>query len=259
MRLAPSSNGGVLPTWLIVVGSAAILFHLAAVIVPILDSPSGPWPTPTGRTMDDPPAFAHAVGGLADWHAQYLRLSHNYHFIFNRPGDAPAVKMEVRLRDDAGNLIRTLTFPDPQANPWVRHRQELLVRALAPDLPAPTPGQEFIAAPGQKPPTATVWLTPEDHIPDATAPDSSDATIQLRLAVIPQHLVPRSHEVMRPSDWSILLAHSYARYLCRENGAATAEIIRISREPVSPGVLFGNEPSPEAFEELVASFGEVSR
>ena len=259
MRLAPSGNG-VSPPWLIVVGSAAIIFHLAAVIVPILDSPSGPWPTPAGRTMDDPPAFVHAVSGVADWHAQYLRLSHNYHFVFNRPGDAPAVKMEVRLRDDAGALIRTLTFPDPQANPWVRHRQDLLVRALAPDLPVPAPGQEFIAAPGQKPPTATVWLTPEDGIPDGTpSADVVDPKIQLRLATIPQHLVPRGREVMRPSDWSILLAHSYARRLCREYGAATAEIIRISREPVSPGVLFGGETPPEAFEELTASFGEVSR
>ena len=69
MRHAPSATGAPLPPWLVLAGSAAILLHLAAVVVPILDSPSGPWPTPTGRTIDDPPAFAHALAGLAEWHA----------------------------------------------------------------------------------------------------------------------------------------------------------------------------------------------
>ena len=108
--------------------SAAIVFHFGAVLVPILDTPSGPWATPAGRSMEDPPAFAHALRNLADWHGQYLRLANNDHFVFNRPASTPAVEMEVRLKDDAGKVTRTLRFPDPQANPWVRQRQELLAR-----------------------------------------------------------------------------------------------------------------------------------
>ena len=292
MRQAPSGNA--LPRWLVLAGSAAIVLHLAAVVVPILDSPSGPWPTPTGRAIDDPPAFAHAVASLAEWHAAYLRISNNDHFIFNRPGDAPAARMEVRLKDAAGNVIQKIDVPDPQANPWVRHREELLVRALAPDLPVPSPGQEMLPPPGKPEATTTVWLGPEDRVPGMAVPteashpvfgasaagflasppgcgpllaasalvphDGPDPKIQLWLAAVPQHLVPRNKEVMRPSDWAILLARSCARRALGETAeAATAEVVRITREPVTPSVLFGGESPPEAFSELTASFGEVSR
>jgi hypothetical protein len=97
----------------------------------------------------------------------------------------------------------------------------------------------------------------DDDIPGVKPP--ADLSAQLWLATFPQHLVPRNKEIMRPSEWAILLAHSYSRRLCRETGAASAEIVRISREPVTPSVLYGNVPPPEAFYELTASFGEVSR
>ena len=60
---------------------------------------------------------------------------------------------------------------------------------------------------------------------------------------------------------STLLARSYSRYLCRKHGAATAEIIRLTREPLSPQLLNPNaiDPKNPAFEDLVASFGEVSK
>ncbi len=236
--------------------AAAILLHFAAVVVPALDSPSGPWTTPTGPTMDEPPAFAHDIAGLAEWHARYLRTSSDYHFIFNQPGRGPGVRMEVRLSDQDGRLIRTVALPEPQANPWLRHREELLVRQLAPDLPVPPPGQEFLPPPGKPGPTATVWLSREDDLPGWKAPE--DAGIQFWLATIPQHLVPRNREVMRPSDWAVVLVHSYARRLCRESGAARAEVVRFSREPMAPLVLYGNMPPPEAFVERSASFGEVT-
>jgi hypothetical protein len=59
---------------------------------------------------------------------------------------------------------------------------------------------------------------------------------------------------MRPSDWALVLARSYGRYLCRTHGAASAEIVRHTREPVSPAVLFGMRPPPNAFDEYVATF-----
>jgi len=31
--------------------------------------------------------------------------------------------MEVKLKNENGQVIKTVMFPDPQANFWVRHRQ----------------------------------------------------------------------------------------------------------------------------------------
>jgi hypothetical protein len=63
---------------------------------------------------------------------------------------------------------------------------------------------------------------------------------------------------MRPTEWALVLARAYARHLCRSHGAATAEIVRHTREPVTPAVLFGNDVSAPDFEELLASFGAMS-
>ena len=263
MPQSPPRIGGLPPTWLIVVGSAAILFHLAAIIIPILDTPSGPWATAEGRNVAEPPLFAHSVNGLSTLHAETLRIAHSYHFVIDHPGELPGVEFLVRLRDADGKPFSTLRFPDAQANPWVRHRQKLLASALAPDFPVAPPGGEVIAAPGGKVPTFDIWLMPEERIPGmVSAPASdpqADPKVQLRLQSVPQHLLPRNRQIMRPSEWSVLLARSYSRYLCRKHGAATAEIIRLTREPVSPMLLNSNDPKNSAFEDLVASFGEVSK
>jgi hypothetical protein len=261
MLHAPSKTGGALPPWLVFAGTVGIVLHLIAVVLPILNAPSGPWATPGGRSVEESPRFAQAGSNLSIWHTRYLRLGQNYHQILNRPGDIPGVELEVRLRNNEGELIRTLKIPDPEANPWVRHRQELLVRSLAPDLPVDPPGQEMIAAPGRTVPTQAIWVLPEERFPDEKAGQQSstqvDRAIQLRLREVPQHLVPRNRSVMRPSEWSMLQARSYARHLCREYGAATAEILRHTSEPISPTILFESEPGA-TFDELVASYGEVS-
>jgi hypothetical protein len=263
MLRAPSASGSPLPNWLVAAWSVAILLHLVAIIIPILDTPSGPWVTPTGHAMAEPPEFAHAASGLATLHGKYFRVAHSYHFVSNRPADLPGVQFEVLLRDADGNLLNTLRFPDPNANPWVRHRQEVLASALAPDISVAPPGGEVIAAPGATVPTVAIWTLPDDLFPGGLggnpAPAPTDRTVHLRLRTTPQHLIPRTRGVMRPTDWSLILARSYARYLCRAYGAQTAEIVRHTREPVSPGVLFGNETSAQAFEDLVATFGEMPR
>jgi hypothetical protein len=255
------AGGSPLPRWLVAAGSAAIAYHLVAITLPVLDTPSGPWPTPVGRSLDEPPYFAHAAAPLATLHGKYLRVAHSYHFVTNRPGDTPGVEFEVRLRDEGNNLLETLRFPDPGANPWVRHRQELLASALAPDLPVEPPAGEVIAPPGAAVPTVPIWTLPDDPplvLAGINSPrPGADDKVPLRLNLVPQHLIPRNRGVMRPTDWSLVLARSYARYLCRTHGAATAEIIRHTRESVPPGVLFGNEVPAPAFDDLVASFGEM--
>jgi hypothetical protein len=255
-------TGGALPRWQVVGGSGAILLHLAAILVPILDVRSGPWPASDGRDLADPPQFAHAAAGLATVHAKYLRVAHSYHFVTNRPSDLPGVEFEVRLKDGDGKPLQTLKFPDPQANAWVRHRQQLLAHSLAPDLPVAPPGGEVIAAPGQKMPAVTLWMMPDEGIPGSPAKTlaalmTPDRAAPLRVQTVPQHLVPRNRPVMRPSDWALVLERSYARYLCRLHGAASAEVIRHTREPIPPTPLFGSNTPRQALEDLVASFEEV--
>jgi hypothetical protein len=260
MPRLPSPGGGPLPRWLVAAGSAVIVVHLAAIIVPILDVQSGPWVTNEGPRPAEAPHFAHAAAGLATAHADYLRIAHSYHFVTNRPGDIPGVQFDVRLKNDKGDVIDTLHFPDPRANPWVRHRQEVLASSLAPDLPIQQQGGEVIPAPGEKEPTVSLWALPgEDFSGLQPPPPPTQRNVPLHLVGVPQHRVPRYRVPMRPSEWSLILARSYARYLCRTHGAASAEIVRHTRQSVPPAVLFGQETPPAAFDDLVANFGEMSK
>src|SRR5262249_23767224 len=80
----------------------------------------------------------------------------------------------------------------------------------------------------------------------------------LRLRRVPEHLIPRNRQVYGPTEWSLVLAHSYTRYLCRKHGAASAEIVRHSRESLPPTALLTGPPPPMDFTELVASYGDTS-
>jgi hypothetical protein len=101
-------------------------------------------------------------------------------------------------------------------------------------------------------PTVAIWQ-PD---PGKDKPQSR----RLRLVEVAQHLRPRNEGVMRPQDWALVLVRSFARYQCREHGAASAEIIRHTREPVFASVLFSPmPPPPESFEDLIATFGDLPR
>jgi hypothetical protein len=232
-----------LPRRIELVGSALILLHLGAIVVAALASPSGPWPTNFGPSMALEPQFARSINEpAAKYYLRPLHLAGNYHFASNR-NDLPPVKFEVKLRDRDGSVLQTLHFPEPSANFWVRQRQKMLALGLGDDLPVQPPRGEAIPAPGQKVRTVAIW-------------DSVDKDSMLTLREVPEHLVPRDRQVYRPHEWALLLARAYSRYLCREYGAASAEVIRHSREPITPAILFAREPSPDAFDELVCSFGQ---
>jgi hypothetical protein len=262
MAQPPSKAGGALAPWLAVLLSAAIVYHLAAVIIPVLNTPSGPWPTMEGSRRGDPPYFAHAAAGLATVHGKCLRVAHSYHLASDGPSALPGIEFEVRLRNAQGEVTRTLRLPDPAANPWVRHREALLASLLGPDLPAEPPGGEVLAPPGGQVPTETIWAMPGEDLSGTGAPPplaAPDAKPVLALRSVPKHLVPRNRPVWKPSAFAEVLARSYARYCCQAYGAASAEVVRHSRNPVPPVVLFGGQLPPQAFEEIVASFGEVSK
>ncbi len=241
----PTDPRVALPSWLTVVGSAAIAAHLVAVAAMVLAAPSGPWPSGGGSTMSTPPQFAYSLNELVPaGYLQSLGMANNYHFLRNRPA-VPGVSFEIRLRDETGTPLKTVKFPDESANFWVRHRQSLLARGLADDQPVEPPQGEMIPAPNRSAPMVQIWEMAGNQ--------------QLQLRRVPQHLVSRDRPVYSPSERSLLLARSYARYLCRGNRATRAEVIRHTQEPIPPAVMFMSGPPPPGASnnDLISNFGEL--
>src|SRR5207237_5455485 len=93
-----SSNPTAIPRWLIAVGSAALAAHLLAVAAQVLAAPSGPWITPFGPSMAEPPTCAQKINEVTGHYLWPLRLNHHYRFASNRVGQ-PEVEFTVRLKD----------------------------------------------------------------------------------------------------------------------------------------------------------------
>jgi hypothetical protein len=230
------------PRFLSWVLSVFILIHFTLVSCAALAAPSGPWPSAAGETLATPPQFAfnlHRTFGTR--YLRSLHLASNYHFLTNRPG-LPGVRLEARLKDDQGQVVQMLPFPDPEANGATRHRQELLARWLADDQPVAPPTGEAIPAPSQPVATVVIWDIAEPR--------------HLRTKTVPVHLVPRDRPVMRPSELSLVLARSYGRYLCREHGVSRVEMVRRTQEALPPVILFRDDLPNAPYTELISSFGD---
>jgi hypothetical protein len=210
----------------------------------VLSAPSGPWPTPFGPSQAIGPPFAGKVAEVTTQHyLAPLKMTHNYHFLGNRP-DAPGIEFEVRLKDEQGRVIDTLRFPSSRANPWLRQRQTLLAQSLGDDEQVQAPPGEQIPAPGKAVETVTIW--------DNVGPN------QVTLRKVATYLVPKTG-ASRPREWSLILARSYMRHLCREYGAASAELVRYSRPAVMPGYLYLEQAPPGTFDTLASTFEEYHR
>jgi hypothetical protein len=246
MPRAPSSSTIELPRWLIIAASVAILFHLTALGVRVLAANSGPWPSMEGGGRMGPPQFAYQLyQSLPGGYLQLAQLTHNYHFDSDRPSQT-GIYLEARLKDKDGNEIAKLTFPDANANSWMRHRQRLLVDKLGNDEPVIPPMTERVAAPGQPTEKVTIW----DEYENGKA----------RLKTVDLNsLIGSTRPNMRPSDVAMLYARAYARYLCRTHGAASAEIIRHYQNPIPPVVLYDDSIPSGAFDEATSNFGEFKR
>jgi len=236
-----TSPGRPLPRWLMLAGSLGIAFHLLAVVVMVLAARSGNWPSPFGRTMQEPPAFAASIGEYTTrYYLQPLHLAHDYHFGSNRT-DVSSVRFKVRLKDERGDVVQTLEFPEADANFWVRHRESLLAMSLGDDQPVGSNRQNTLSAEGQIE-RVQVWEQ-----------DKSDRRFHLKSK--PVTAISRNLPENGPSAWSQLLAKSYVRYLARKYGADSGELIRESREPIPPVVLIAPAP-PDLFNEMIANFTE---
>ncbi len=231
-----------LPRGLKIVGSIFAVGHLTAILLLALEPQSGPWPFYGGETMMEGPQFAKSITSTLTYpyYLQPLRMTHNYHFMANRP--APyAAYFVVHLKDEFGGVIQTLKFPDAKANFWVRHRQEILARGLAEDQPVP-PARitEQLPAAGKEMPTVEIW--------DMSEPGT------LHLKHVDENKVPRNPPAVRPTEGAKLLAQAYMRHLCREHRARSAELVRHTREKVTPTDMIA--PRPELFDELKSHFGD---
>src|SRR5438094_425610 len=130
MSATPTSPPLRLPFALKVAGSVFAVGHLLLIGLYALAAESGPWPYNNGPSTSPGPQFATTI----IWDVAYplylrpLRLTNDYHFASNRPAEY-AVYFEVVLKYEYGE-VKTLKFPDDKANPWVRHRQQLLAQQL---------------------------------------------------------------------------------------------------------------------------------
>lgn len=256
---APRDRAGVappsLPRWLSIVANIALAFHLFAVAILALSASSGPWPIDLGSSQATGPQFAVAISEFTTInYLQHLGLTHNYHFDSNRT-KSHSVFLEVNLWDEHGELTKTLRFPDPRANPWVRARQRMLAQNIGEDQSFQPAQGEAIPAPGQKTNTVNFFYPP------------TRKSEVLELYQEEDSRVPKDRPVLfRPTDWSLVLARSYARYVQREHGAARVELIRHSRQPIMPelmvplqpfpGKLLLDQPPPGALDELICNFGD---
>ena len=242
---SPSSSSPAIniPRPVIFLASIAIAFHLIAIVANVLAAPSGPWPFQEREGLTMPPQFAQGLTqAFGAPYLKFLHMTSNYHFMTNRPG-SPDAYIEARLKNRSSGDAKTAKFPDPSANFWVRHRQSLLAQALGGDMPYNLEGER--APPeGKDAPRVTIWKQEKDG--------------SMKLDEEREHEIRdlmRSGPVIRPSDLSRILARSYSRFLSRLFPEASAEVIRRSRNSVSPTAFSMGGPPPQAFEDMVANFG----
>ncbi len=204
-----------LPTWIIRLGTALVTVHFLALGMLVLAAPSGTWPTRFGESMSPGPMFAEKITSVVKpIYLDPLRLTNNYHFAGNR-SLVSAVYFEARLKDAQGSVIKTIRFPGDSGSFWRRQRYKVLAMGLGSDIPVQPPGGEVIPAPGQQMEKRIIW-------------DISDPKMW-KLSEVPEHLVPKDHPVMRPSEWSLLLARAYALFLAGTGGGIGRDYAAIAR------------------------------
>ncbi len=237
-----------LPRWLYVLASVVIIFHLGAVSARVLAAMSGPWPMgQDGSGEVYPPQFAASVAdGLPGKYLKAVRLDRDFHFTSNRPNQ-PTYRMEVKLKDEHGQVTQTLTIPDPNANFWVQHRQQALVSYLAADATMRTPQSEVIPPPGQKAPEWTYWKPVPNSMTKA------------ELAKESVNDLARGMTVFVPSDLEMLFVRSYVRHLRRTHGATSVDVTRVAHDPIPPAVMFDSGYTAAEFEARTYSYGDLSK
>lgn len=273
MAKLPNDSVRKLPSWVLLLGSAVLGFHLFSLVILALAAPSGPWPVFYGVDMSTGPQFANSIGDITTNH--YLRplgMTHNYHFLSNRTAQS-GVWFEVILKDKNGKETKRLKFPEEKANFWVHHRQLLLAQGLDSDQPIQR-GAEKVASTKQKVQKVDYWLTVEEtkkliakgvlkdywlqNVPEDFVPDVAHF-VRISIPEDQDGVIPRERPLARPSPWALTLAKSYMRHLCEKYDAHSAELIRHTRPAVLPAYMFMITAPNDAFMETIAHFGDLQR
>ena len=114
----------------------------------------------------------------------------------------------------------------------------------------------MLPAPGAQSPTAAIWANATDMLPAPlwrpfTTTLRASHKVEFTFAPAPQHLVPRLGR-HAATEWAILLAKSFGD-LCRNDGADTADIIRISPPAAPPDAMKAAAPPASSMNCLPAS------
>jgi hypothetical protein len=233
-----------------IAGSAFALFHLGAVGLLALAAQAGPmnpkYVHPTfGAMKAQGPTFATKITAVTKpYYLTPLCMWRDYHFESNRPLEVGCF-FEVQLKNELGDVVKTLKFPDDNASAAVRHRQEMLARGLAADEPPLARGTQKIAAPGQAPKQVEVWEPDKEGTLHTKLMDESEA---------------QEKQLFRPAVSSKVLAQSYLRYLCRRDKAASAVLYRYAQPQAIPSYLIEKNPlPPQLFAVTKSEFGEYRR
>jgi len=234
------------PKWVLVGGSIVLLFHLFAVLIAAFDATSGPWPTQMGPSPAEPPPFAyHTAEYVTLPYTRLIKMASSFHFYSNKQ-ESQEILFEARLKNESGKVIKTFRFPDPSANPWLRHRQRLLAQQLGNDEPLPPQEGVKLSPSGQQLPKLRWWQPAGEK--------------RLVLREDTPNAAPRAQQSMQPSTLSYIMANSYARYVSRKGQAGKVEIIREWFDPINPVVLFQNElPGDDLFKRFYANYGDLPK
>jgi hypothetical protein len=252
MSTQSGRTAAVLPRWLIIVASLAIVFHLMSTVLRALAWPSGPWATADGmRTVPPPPFASQFYASIPGAYLAALRLAHPMHFFTTNPAQAD-VSFRATFKDHDGNE-HTLSFPDKNANRWVQHRQRLLANGLTFDVPVNINDMEKVPPPGKEPKKVRLWK-------QTTAPTNPEGRMQLedvQESLVKDLVGPNGMPPQRPSPQEMLFVNSYTRYLCRAYGADKIRIVRHYQGFIPPDILM--EPKgPDQFNTIDSDYGEVT-
>lgn len=235
------------PTWVMVLGSVAIAFHLLCALITTLFMPSGPWPLPNGANSEVlAPQFAMTAGTLiAEPYQRLLKVNYHFRFPSIRQEDNE-VSFELIVRDAQGIVQARRHIPDPEAPASIRYRQSVMAHQLGNDIELPPPQGVVIPAPGQKLPTIR-WWQPEGEQRLVLKQDDPNA-------------VPRNQLFRQPSPWQFIVAKSYSRFMARHHPNSKIELVRTWYEPVHPMVLIEQSaPTADVLRRFHSSYGELSQ
>lgn len=274
------------PLWAKLVAIPVILWHIAAILVMVLSTESGPWPDGYAH----PPMFASQAYARASQYLDPLRLQDDYRFSSNvKPDDD--FRLELQLKDAQGNDLGIVRYPDPNASRSTQHRQKLVAEILRNPIFLQPRAGEFIPPDGQTIPMVKYWKQLDDRSFQLEEIDINQfrdlpredlkSYVESLFSKINVELVRTADEAFLqkylqdvvgagdanrlrgfeyppgPTPYALTLMRSIWRKVQRESGAHSARIVMVSIPYMSPTevMVSGPDVDPSNYNERVLDFG----